>query len=197
MYKVLLSFLLTFLLVAPTIGASTKFTTSWRDPQVANIKFSKIVVAFISNDADLRRRVEGGLARRIPRSVAANTLVPDDVIKDREAVKAKLSSNGVDGAIVVRLVDMRRETFVNSGDSFAVGLPSYWNTWDPNWMTFNTASYVHEEKTVIADIILYSMSREKPIWAGRMNSLDPKSLKELLDELVKAGAKELKKQKLI
>jgi hypothetical protein len=197
MYQFLRTFLLTLLLVAPATGAGAKLTTTWRDPQVADINFSKIVVAFISKDADLRRRVEGGLARRISRSVAASTLVPDDEIKDREAVKARLLSNGVDGAIVVRLVDMKRETVVSMGDSWVVGLPSYWDTWDTNWITINTASYAYEEKIVTADIILYSVAKAKPIWVGRMKATNPKNLRELLDDLVKAGAGELKKQKLI
>ncbi|HSE96774.1 MAG TPA: hypothetical protein VLD57_00800 [Blastocatellia bacterium] len=197
MYQFLRAFLLTILLFAPATGAGTKLTTTWRDPQVATVNFSKIVVAFISKDADLRRRVEGGLARRIPRSVAASTLVPDEEIKDREAVKARLLSNGVDGAIVVRLVDMKRETVVSMGDSWVVGLPSYWDTWDTNWITINTATYAFEEKIVTADIILYSVDKAKPIWVGRMKATNPKNLRELLDDLVKAGAAELKKQKLI
>ena len=75
MYQYLSVFLLAALLVPATTGAGAKLTTSWRDPNVTKLNFSKVVVAFVSNDADLRRRVEGGLARRIPRSVAANTLV--------------------------------------------------------------------------------------------------------------------------
>jgi hypothetical protein len=196
MYKVLLALLFTFLLVATAAGSGTKMTTTWRDPQVAKVNFSKIVVAYISKDADLRRRVEGGLARRIPRSVAAGKLVTDDEMKDRDAVKARLSSNGVDGAIVVRLVDMRRESIASTGNSWVMGLPSYWDTWDTNWVQVNTASYVHEDKIVTADIILYSVAQAKPIWVGRMNAI-PENLKELLDDLVKEGAKELKKQKLI
>jgi len=197
MCRFLRAFLLGSLLVAPVAYAGTKLTTTWRDSQVATANFNKIVVAFISQDADLRHRVEGGLARRISRSVAAHTLVPDDEIKDREAIKTRLLSHGVDGAIVVRLVDMKRETFVSMGDSWAIGLPLYWDTWDSNWINVRTASYSYEEKMVTADIILYSVTTAKPIWAGRMKAANPKSLKDLLDNLVKAGAAELKKQKLI
>jgi hypothetical protein len=92
---------------------------------------------------------------------------------------------------------MKRETVVSMGDSWVVGLPSYWDTWDTNWITINTASYAYEEKIVTADIILYSVAKAKPIWVGRMKATNPKNLRELLDDLVKAGAGELKKQKLI
>ena len=196
MYKLASALLLFALLVTPAARAAD-LSTTWRDPSVTTINFSKVVVAFISKDADLRRRVEGGLARRIPRSVAANTIVPDGELTDREAVKARLLANAVDGAIVVRLVDLKRETVVSQGESWYVGVPTFWDTWDTNWMTVNTASYVYENKVVTADIILYSVATAKPVWVGRLKATNPKFLKGLLDDLVKAGAKELRKQKLI
>ena len=185
------------LLAARAVDADSKLTTSWRDPSVTRLNFTKIVVAFTSNDTDLRRRVEGGLARRIPRSVAANTIVTDEQLKDREAVKAQLQANAVDGAIVVRLVDFKRDTIVAQGETWYVGLPNFWDTWDTLWMPVNTASYAYENKIVTADIILYSVATAKPVWVGRLKSTNPKFLKGLLDELVEAGAKELRKQKLI
>lgn len=197
MYQLLSAFLLAALLAHSAAGADTKLTTTWKDPSVAKIDYSKVVVAFISSDADLRRRVEGGLARRIPRSVAANTIVPDGELKDREAVKARLLSNAVDAAIVVRLVDLKREMVISQGESWYVGLPTFWDTWDTNWMTVHTANYAYEEKIVTADIILYSVATAKPVWVGRLKSTNPKFLKNLLDDLVKAGSAELKKQKLI
>ena len=197
MYKLASALLLVALLVTPAVRADADLSTTWRDPSVTTINFSKVVVAFISKDADLRRRVEGGLARRIPRSVAANTIVPDGELKDREAVKARLLAAAVDGAIVVRLVDLKRETVVSQGESWYVGVPTFWDTWDTNWITVNTASYVYENKVVTADIILYSVATAKPVWVGRLKATNPKFLKGLLDDLVKAGAKELRKQKLI
>lgn len=197
MHQLLSALFLSVLLASAGAGADTKLTTSWKDPSVTKLNFSKIVVAFVSNDADLRRRVEGGLARRIPRSVAANTIVPDDELKDRDAVKARLVSNAVDAAIVVRLVDFKRETIVSQGDTWYVGVPGFWDTWDSNWLTVHTANYAYEEKIVTADIILYSVATAKPVWAGRLKATNPKFLKNLLDDLVKAGSAELKKQKLI
>jgi hypothetical protein len=197
MYKLLGVFLLVALIAPSGTSADAKLTTAWKDPSVTKLNFSKVVVAFISSDADLRRRVEGGLARRIPRSVAANTVVPDAELKDREAIKARLLSNSIDGAIVVRLLDLKRETIVSEGESWYVAAPGFWDTWDTNWLTVHTANYAYEEKIVTAEIILYSVATAKPLWAGRLKSTNPKFLKGLLDDLVKAGSAELKKQKPI
>jgi len=196
MHKFLRAILIASLVTATAAGG-TKLTTSWKDPNVGKLNFSKIVVTFLSKDDDLRRRVEGGLARRIPRSVAANTIVTDGELKDRESIKAHLVSNGVDGAVVVRLVDNKSDWIVTEGQTWYASLPSYWDSWDSNWLSVHTASYAYREQIVIADIILYSVATAKPVWIGRLKSTNPKFLKNLLDDLVKEGAQELKKQKLI
>jgi len=196
MHKFLTALIIASLVAAPAAGG-TKMTTTWKDPNVGKLNFSKIVVTFLSKDDDLRRRVEGGLARRIPRSVPANTIVTDGELKDREAIKAHLVSNAVDGAIVVRLVDMKSDWVVSEGQQWYASLPGYWDSWDSNWLSVHTASYAYQEKLVIADIILYSVATAKPVWSGRLKSTNPKFLKNLLDDLVKEGSQELKKQKLI
>jgi hypothetical protein len=195
MNKLLLPLLILTFLVPAVAG--DKLTTTWRDPAITKTNFSKVVMTFISKDADLRRRVEGGLVRRVPRSVAANTLVPDAELQDREAVQARLKSNGADAVIVVRLVDMKRETIVSQGSSWDVMVPTMWDSWNTGWTTVNTASYAYEEKLVTLEIVLYSVATAKAVWAGRLKATNPKNLKDLLDDLVKAGSEELKKQKLI
>ncbi|HEU4386807.1 MAG TPA: hypothetical protein VFV34_03350 [Blastocatellia bacterium] len=197
MHRFLFAVVLAALVVPSAPGGSAKLTTTWKDPNVTKVTFSKIVVAFLSGDAELRRRIEGGLARRISRSVAANTVVPDEVLTDRAAVKSRLASIGIDGAIVIRVVDVQREKVVSQGESWYVGVPNFWDMWEPTWLTVNTATHVYEERLVTADIMLYSVATAKPVWIGRLTGKDPKNLRELLDDLVKAGASELKKQKLI
>jgi hypothetical protein len=197
MYQLLSSILLAAIVASSATSASTKITTTWKDPAAGKPNFSKIVVAFLSSDADLRRRVEGGLQRRIPRSVAAHTIVPDEDLKDREAVKARLVSNAVDGAIVVRLVDLKNDWVVSEGGTFHGAMPGFWDSWDSNWLSVNTTGYAYQEKIVTVDIFLYSVATAKPLWIGRLKSTDPKFLKGLLDDLVKEGTEELKKQKLI
>ena len=200
MYQLVIRVLLVVLLVVPMTGATdTKLTTTWRDPSVTTTNFSKIVIAFITDDADLRRRVEDGLVRRTQRSVAAYTLVPDAEKQDTETLKADLVKNGVDAAIVVRLVDLEKEMQLLTADTWNVGLPTFWDMWG-TWgtaMTISTATYARERKVATVDIILYSVATAKPIWAGRLKETNPKSLRVLLDDLVKAGSEELRKQKLL
>jgi hypothetical protein len=180
-----------------TPTADTKIVTTWKDSAVTAVTFNKIVVAFMSSDTDLRYRVEDGLARRIRRTVAAHTFVPNTELNDREAVKARLSDNAVDGAIVLRLVDVQKDVKVSPGQVMYMPYPSLWDMWGGYGWAVPLPSYAIEDKVVIAEIVVYSVTTAKPVWAGQLKATNPKSLRVLLDDLVKAGTKELKKQKLI
>jgi hypothetical protein len=189
--------LLAFFIFTSSLASDTKIVTTWKDPEVSAINFNKVVVAFMSSDADLRFRVEDGIARRIRRTVAAHTFVPNGELQDREAVKARLSSNAVDGAIVLRLIDVEKNLVVSPGQVMYVTYPSFWDMWGGAGWAVSLPDYATEDKVVTAEIILYSVTTAKPIWAGRLKATNPKSLRIFLDDLVKAGSKELKKQKLI
>ena len=125
MYQFVIRLLLVVLLAVTVTGAAdTKLSTTWRDPGVTTTNFSKIVMAFITSDADLRRRIEDGLVRRTQRSVAAYTLRAGRREAGPEALKAHLAKNGVDAAIVVRLVELEKDMVISTGESWNVGLPT-------------------------------------------------------------------------
>jgi hypothetical protein len=198
MRQLLITFVLLAFFVHATAGASgTKVVTTWRGTNVGPINFKKVVVAFLNRDTDLRHRVEDGLARRVRRSVAAHTFVPDSELRDQEAVKARLSSNEIDGAIVVRLAEVARDVIVSPGGATYTTYPMFWDMWGTGWGVVSTPTLAFEEKVVTAEIIVYSVATAKPIWAGRLKATNPKSLRVLLDDLVKAGSAELRKQKLV
>lgn len=178
-------------------ASSAKLVTTWRDPEAGKVGFAKVVVALVSPDADLRRRVEGGLARRIRGAVAANTLIPDGEIQNREAVVARLKSSGVDGVIVLRHADVASDVSITPGRSVIVSYASFDGFWNDSWAVVSTPSYASMTKVVTAEIVVYAVATEKPVWAGRLTAENPKSLRVLLDELVKAGAAELREQKLV
>lgn len=187
------------LLAASPLGTSdTKLSTKWRDSNAKASNFNKVVVAFVSSDADLRRRVEDGLVRRTRRSVAAYTVIAEPKM-EREALQAHLKSNSIDAAIVVTLVSVEKDVVVSSGASWQVFVPSFYAGWEVwgNVMTIRTANYFHEDKIVTADIVLYSVATGNPVWIGRFKDANPKSLRVVLDDLVKAGTDELRKQKLL
>jgi len=188
-------FMLLVVFVSSVSGGSVKIVTTWKDPNIARPTFNKVAVLFPHKDATMRERVENGLARRIRNGVAGHTFVVESDLGDREALKTRLAANGVDGLVLLRLLGTKEETIATLGSSASI-YPSIWDVWaDP--LTVSTASYVYKNREITADIAIFSVATGKPVWIGRMKSTDPKYLKELLDDLVKAGTSELKKQKLL
>jgi hypothetical protein len=189
---------LMILLLAPAVfAASSKISTKYRDPDSGALKFTKVAVVVVSSDADLRRRAEGGIARRIRNATPATKLVPDGEIRDVAAVKARLASEGFDGALLVRPLPIETEETIEEGRQYTLERYTLTNYWGSSWHDVYLPGYVNIEKIVTVEVAVYSVAGEKLIWIGQMRSEGPKSLREFLDELVKVGAAELKKQKLI
>jgi hypothetical protein len=104
-------------------------------------------------------------------------------------------SNGFDGLLLLRLIDKEEETVVSLGESAYV-YPTLWEVSGVP-LTVSTASFAATLRTYTADLAVFSVDTGRAIWVGRMKAEDPKHLRELLDDLVKAGHSELKKQKLV
>ena len=176
--------------------AGVKLTTTAKSPAATGVAFKKILIVLLDKDNDLRRRAEGGLARRIPNSVAASQLMPDVDLHNRDAVMSAIKTNGVDGVIVLRNVMMGRDYAITPGTAYVALYPDMWDYWGGTWAVIESPGYAIQSTSVSADIAIFSISDEKMVWAGRMTSTDPKSLRDLLDDLVKVGRNELKKQKI-
>lgn len=189
---------LTACFVATSAFASdSKLVTTSKNPSAKPAAFSKIVVVVASKDADLRRRAEGGLARRVRNAVAATTLMPDVSLDDREAIKAAIKASGADGVLLVRPLSITEDVNMEASEQYIVEYPSLWSYWDSNYMVVTRPGAVTIEKVVTLEIAIFSVANEQIVWAGRMKTTNPKSLREFLDEMVEMGSKELKKQGLV
>ncbi len=178
-------------------ASDSKLVTTSKNPSAKPAAFSKIVVVVASKDADLRRRAEGGLARRVRNAVAATTIMPNVALEDREGIKAAIKESGADGVLLVRPLSITEDVNMEASEQYIVEYPSLWSYWDTNWMVVTRPGAVTIEKVVTLEIAIFSVANEQIVWAGRMKTTNPKSLREFLDEMVEMGSKELKKQGLV
>lgn len=181
---------------APVAASDMKLVTTSKNPAAKPTAFAKTVVIVAARDADLRRRAEGGLVRRIKNSVSALTLMPDVSLEDRDAIKAGIKASGADGVLLVRPLSIEEDVTMEASEQYLIEYPSLWSYWDTNWMVVTRPGAVTIEKVVTLEIAIFSVADEKVVWAGRLKTTNPKSLREFLDEMVQMGSKELKKQGL-
>src|SRR5688572_28637233 len=116
------SFVLALALIAGC-APTTELSTTWKAPNVGELSFKKVVVVVLNSTPAERRAQEDQLASYIKRAqaVPSHQIVPDEQLASREQVKRKIIESGADGAVVLRLMDARKEA------TYVPGTVSYWN----------------------------------------------------------------------
>ena len=185
-------------LSAPLACASTRIETSWKDPAVTaqDLAFRKVIALAQVEDEETRRAAEDELVRVLaagPRAQArgmevqpAYASISSAELGDVAALRAKVEAAGFDGAVVLRLVsDQERITYVPGRYEVM------WGTvvrYEPGYETV--------DRIVRVETSLYSIAQGKLLWSGVSRTLNPRDLRDLLDEVAGAVGAELEEQGL-
>lgn len=162
--------------LSPAIAGAApkvKLSRSWANPGSESRKFQKFVVVGIASTPELRREYEQAFVDELQlRSVSAvaSTSIDGAAKLDRVALNERLRKDGVDGLIVVRLVDP--ETFVANYTSVAsaAGPPiTYHGGWHGYWSNgvrnvSSSAFAAHKEFKV--ETCMYDPSNDNLVWSG-------------------------------
>lgn len=185
-YLILFSLLFVF-----GCSQSNKITESWVNPDATkeSIKFKKVAVFGLVMKTATRQLIEDELARRLVNTIAVPSykVVSDDDISKPDIVKAKLSEQGFDGALILRLVDIEKR------ESYSPGVyPSYYSSfggyygYSYGYMYNYTQDYggtYMTDQIVTAVINIYSLSSDKLIWSGETMSMNPNNVEQTIAEL--------------
>jgi hypothetical protein len=178
---------------------SNKITDSWTNPDATkeSIKFKKVAVFGLVMKTATRQLIEDELARRLVNTIAVPSykVVSDDDISKPDIVKAKLSEQGFDGALILRLVDIEKR------ESYSPGVyPSYYSSfggyygYSYGYMYNYTQDYggtYMTDQIVTAVINIYSLSSDKLIWSGETMSMNPNDIEQTIAELSENVKKQL------
>jgi hypothetical protein len=178
--------------LALAVGAcsSTQMTNTWKSPTAAGVQLSKVAVVCMARDEAVRRIAEDDVANQLgPRATASYTILADTDLKDRPAVKAKLARADVDGVLIMRLTGVTEQVTPGMGP-----YGSYNGYYD---YAYGSAYGAQVSTRVHVVSSLYSLRDGTLIWAGTSQTFDPASVKEVLDGVSKAVAKEVQKNRLI
>ncbi len=199
---------LAVIVLAGCASTSATIRNSWRDPAITpnTLAFEKMLVVGIMTDAEQRVRAEDELVRRImagPRAqageltaVASHTLLDESELRDAERAKARLSGQGFDGAVAMRLVSSEQKVTWASGN-FPAPYHDLWDYYAWGWSTVDALGYYRMDTAVLVESNVYSMKDGNLVWAAISESFNPGSSRKLMAAVAKAVADELQKQGLI
>jgi hypothetical protein len=194
------SVLLAAAVIAATLGgcaSSTTVSTVWKSPDAAPTQFTKVLAVVLNTSPAERRAGEDELVQSITsaHAVASYTLISDSDIKDKNKIRAVIKEQGFDGAAVIRLVSSQQQTtyvpprYDPSHDPFDYGTDLAAANNQPGYTTTDTF--------FAAEISLYSTANEKLIWAGSSTTENPSNIQDLIAQVARAAAAELRRQGLI
>src|SRR5438552_1542824 len=99
-----------------TLGAAkNEFISTWKSPEAAPMSFAgrKVVALVIVDDESLRMSSEEARAREVTargrNGAAASRIIPREELTKRDRAKGWFEPTGVEGLVVMRLVDAQTE----------------------------------------------------------------------------------------
>jgi hypothetical protein len=123
------------------LAGSFKYISVYRNPAAGVIDFSgtKVAAFVVVPDQGIREGREETLASELRRRgvncLAGYTVLPGELVKDREKAKEFLKRAGVGGAVLVRLVgDDERTSYSPATTWYSQSYyPSFWGYWNYGW----------------------------------------------------------------
>jgi hypothetical protein len=186
--------------------ASTKLTEVWVDEARKNTPVSDVLVIGVTEEEGVRRSFEGKFVKAF-QAEGAEAVSSANVIKidgdrklEKDEIMKAVYKYDNDSVLITTLVSIDskneyRPPRVYGGygyggfyNHYGYG-HSYVTTIDPGYSVTHTSYRL--------DTNLYDVKTEKVLWSGVSQTMNPKSDKKLIDDVIKVVMKALKKNGLV
>jgi hypothetical protein len=184
-------------LVMAACASSGQLVQSWKDPSVKKLDFERVVAIAMVEDGPTRRLAESEMARIIgPDAVPGSQVIPEEELRDIDKVKARLKSEGFDGAITMRLVDAQTE-IRDEQDPLPTSYYTIWGYYGFVSIAERGPAYTTLDSKLQIEVNIYSLESEKLLWSGTTETLQPRLLETLVKDVADVVSKRLKREGLI
>ena len=180
--------------------ASTEFKSTWKDPEAGPVELQgkRLATFALTKDEAMARAAEdamaGALAKQGVNVIPGYQLLSSEDAADKNKLRDKLKEANVDGAVVMRVVGSRQEVnYVPTGPAYG----SFYGYWDYGWAAVGSPGYLTTDRIVSVETLVYSVPKDKLIWAGVSETFEPGKVDKVTKEIVDKATKEMKKDGLI
>lgn len=191
---------------AGAAAASVKFTSTWKAPEAAGTSFAgkKVAALVISGDQDLRVSGEEALVRELAalglaQAVATYRIVPAPELRDPEKARGWYERSGVEGVVSMRLVKAETRKTWSPAIWSSASYNSLWSYYGYGWGSVYAydPGVTREDEVVVIETLVFSVPRNKLLWAGVTETTNPKNAQKVIHDVVTATVKEMTKQGLV
>ena len=199
----------TAMLLAGLVTASgsalfaAKFKSTWHAPGAEPLNFAgkKVVALVMTDDQSLEVSAEESLTRELTargvQAVPAYRMIPREELRDRDKAKGWFTRGEVVGVVAMRLVDSRKQDVYTPSTWTTPYYGSFWNYYGYGWGSMYIPGTMREDTVVTVETLVFSVTKDKLLWAGVSEKTNPKTLQKLVADLVKESIKEMVKAGLV
>jgi hypothetical protein len=204
MFRILKTGLVVLAAVGIVACGSTSFQSTWRAPDVERLRIqegTKMLAFFPGANEAKRRGLETALVNELNEhgldAVAAYSVIPADVSQDAEKAKPYVNKSGAEYALVMQITGSEQQI---TGTPSMMGAGMYgpgmgWGGWGWGWGGGGTD--IRTDTLVGVQTLLYDVKKEKLVWAGQSQTMNPNKAESFARELIRAVGNELQKDGLV
>ena len=125
--------------------------------------------------------------------VSYNYLNDNFNTKSEEAIHEKISVDGFDGAITMRLIDVEQEKSYSYGNNsfYSPFSQSFGGYYLSNLSFYSNPTYYFTTKIYTVETNVYSIKEKKIIWTGLTETVDPEGVDKMTSEIAKVVYKKM------
>ena len=174
----------------------------WKSPDAASVTFAgkKVAALVITQDDSLRVSGEEALVRELTarglQSVATYRIAPKEELKNPDHAKGWFEKSSVDGVVAMRPVSKDKRTTYNPGIWMNPYYSTFWGYYGYGWGSMYIPGSFEQDTIVVVETTIYSVPRDKLLWAAVSETKNPKDLQRFVQDLVKESVKALHEQGL-
>ena len=176
---------------------STKVVQSWREPSVTITEgaYNKVLVIGLIKDEATRRTAEDRMAAMMNDHglVSYGYLGPDPEAINDQGMNGRMRADGIDGVLIMRLVDRSREQTIVPGTVYPAYYRSPWSMYGYSYGYYSTPGYVRVDVEYHVETNLYSTKREGLIWSSTTSTLNPGDLDGMVHDIMRVVYQRMKK----
>jgi len=199
--------ILALLSVVTISSAKSKLAFSWKNPQYSGGRFKNILVLAMngraSGRADFEDRMVAGIARPGVQAVPSYSLLPrpESTPIEMDQLKDVVRSQGFDAVMVSRLVKYDKSVTYVPGQAYPLYpyYATFYGYYGALYPEVYSPGYLQTDTTAQIETNFYSTAKSdgELVWTGTSNTVNPRSVSKVIDDVARLVVQQLEKEGII
>jgi len=192
--------LLVLLALLGGCASTTTFTSTWKAPDAQGLTLNgkTVIAVFISKDEAQRRAGEDTLTAdlngRGAHAIAGYTLLANEDRGDGEKARQRFREAGANAVVTMRVLGKDQRVSYTPGYVFPPYYSAFGPYWGYGWGAVYDPGYLQTDELVSVEKLVYSLDRDKLLWASTSRTVNPRDVYRLVKEISDATAREMARQ---